>query len=112
LRRREVGWEEAPRLATRRTENHTRFGDRRGGWLAKGERAEKHARWNLGDDGRADGVGRPYFGWPYGLLFAAVQAGLCWRLAIDREIVWLVRTWGITGGAPLVLCSSPGSRSD
>jgi hypothetical protein len=46
---------------------------------------------------------RPYFGWPYGLLFAAVQAGLCWRLAIDRGIVWLVRTWGITGGALLVL---------
>ncbi len=46
---------------------------------------------------------RPYFGWPYGLLFAAVQAGLCWRLAIDRGIVWLVRTWGITGAALLVL---------
>jgi hypothetical protein len=46
---------------------------------------------------------RPYFGWPYGLLFAAVQAGLCWRLAIDRGIVWLLRTWGITGGALLVL---------
>lgn len=46
---------------------------------------------------------RPYFGWPYGLLFAAVQAGLCWRFAIDRGIVWVVRTWGITGGALLVL---------
>ena len=46
---------------------------------------------------------RPYFGWPYGLLFAAVQAGLCWRLAIDRGLVWLARTWGITGGALLVL---------
>ena len=46
---------------------------------------------------------RPYFGWPYGLLFASVQAGLCWRLAIDRGIVWLVGTWGITGGALLVL---------
>lgn len=46
---------------------------------------------------------QPYFGWPYGVVFAAVQAGLCWRLAIDRGIVWLVRTWGITGGALLVL---------
>ncbi|CAN5716990.1 hypothetical protein BH20ACT14_BH20ACT14_12830 [soil metagenome] len=46
---------------------------------------------------------RPYFGWPYGLLFAAVQAGLCWRLAIDRGIVCLARTWGITGAALLVL---------
>lgn len=46
---------------------------------------------------------QPYFGWPYGLLFAGVQAGLCWWLAIDRGIVWLVRTWGITGGALLVL---------
>jgi hypothetical protein len=46
---------------------------------------------------------QPFFGWPYGLLFAAVQAGLCWWLAIDRGIVWLVRTWGITGGGLLVL---------
>jgi len=46
---------------------------------------------------------RPYFGWPYGLLFAAAQAGLCWGLAIDRGIVWLTRTWGITGGALLML---------
>lgn len=46
---------------------------------------------------------RPYFGWPYGLLFAALQAGFCWWLAIDRGIVWLARTWGITGGALLVL---------
>ena len=46
---------------------------------------------------------RPYFGWPYGLLFAAVQAGVCWRLAIDRGIVWLARTWAVTGGALLVL---------
>ena len=45
---------------------------------------------------------QPYFGWQYGLLFAAAQAGLCWWLAIDRGIVWLVRTWGITGGALLV----------
>lgn len=55
------------------------------------------------DDGALLESWRPYFGWPYGLLFAAVQAGLCWRLAIDRGIVWLVRTWGITGGALLVL---------
>lgn len=55
------------------------------------------------DDGALLESWRPYFGWPYGLLFAAVQAGLCWRLAIERGIVWLVRTWGITGGALLVL---------
>lgn len=46
---------------------------------------------------------RPYFGWPYGVLFAAAQAGLCWWWAIDRGMVWLVRTWGVTGGALLVL---------
>ena len=55
------------------------------------------------DDGALLESWRPYFGWPYGLLLAAAQAGLCWRLAIDRGIVWLVRTWGITGGALLVL---------
>jgi hypothetical protein len=46
---------------------------------------------------------RPYFGWPYGLAFAAVQAALCRWLAIERGIVWLVRTWAVTGGALLVL---------
>ena len=55
------------------------------------------------DDGALLESWRPYFGWPYGLLFAAVQAGVCWRLAIDRGIVWLLRTWGITGGTLLVL---------
>ena len=55
------------------------------------------------DDGALLESWRPYFGWPYGLLFAAVQAALCWRLAVDRGIVWLARTWGITGGALLVL---------
>jgi hypothetical protein len=46
---------------------------------------------------------RPYFGWQYGLAFAAVQTGVCWWLAIERGIVWLVRAWAITGGALLVL---------
>jgi len=52
---------------------------------------------------------RPYFGWEYGLLFAAVQVGLCWWLAIDRGTVWLARTWGITGSALLVLWVITGS---
>jgi hypothetical protein len=56
-----------------------------------------------GDDGALLESWRPYFGWPYGLLFAALQAGLCWWLAIDRGIVWLFRTWGVTGAALLVL---------
>jgi hypothetical protein len=55
------------------------------------------------DDGSLLESWRPYFGWPYGLSFGAVQAALCRWLAIERGIVWLVRTWGITGGALLVL---------
>jgi hypothetical protein len=46
---------------------------------------------------------RPYFGWEYGVLFAGAQAGLCLWLPVQRGIVWLSRTWGITGAAILVL---------
>ena len=55
------------------------------------------------DDGSLLESWRPYFGWPYGLLFAALQAALCRWLAIDRGTVWLVRTWGIVGGALALL---------
>ena len=55
------------------------------------------------DDGSLLESWRPYFGWPYGLLFAALQAALCRWLVIDRGIVWLVRTWAITGGALFLL---------
>jgi hypothetical protein len=41
---------------------------------------------------------QPYFGWRYGVAFAAVQIGICYWLAIERGIVWLVRTWAIGGG--------------
>jgi hypothetical protein len=46
---------------------------------------------------------RPYFGWPYGLAFATVQIALCRWIPIRRGIVWLLRTWAITGGALLLL---------
>ena len=46
---------------------------------------------------------QPYFGWPYGLAFAAAQVGLCLWLRVQRGIIWLVRTWAITGGALVVL---------
>jgi len=45
---------------------------------------------------------QPYFGWPYGLAFAAFQIGVCYWLRIDRGAVWFVRTRTI-GGALLVL---------
>jgi hypothetical protein len=45
---------------------------------------------------------QPYFGWRYGLAFAAAQIGVCYWLAIERGVVWLVRTWAI-GGVLLVL---------
>ncbi len=41
---------------------------------------------------------QPYFGWRYGVAFAAVQIGICYWLAIERGVVWLVRTWAIGGG--------------
>jgi len=53
-------------------------------------------------DGALFEAWQPYFGWPYGLAFAAFQVGVCYWLRIDRGIVWLVRTWTI-GGALLVL---------
>jgi hypothetical protein len=46
---------------------------------------------------------QPYFGWPYGVGFALAQVGLCLWLAIDRGIVWLVRTWVIVGLALVAL---------
>jgi hypothetical protein len=46
---------------------------------------------------------QPYFGWPYGLVFAAAQVAFCRWLAVDRGITWLVRTWAITGGALIAL---------
>jgi hypothetical protein len=46
---------------------------------------------------------QPYFGWPYGLAFAAAQIALCRWLAIDRGVTWLVRAWAITGGALVAL---------
>lgn len=36
---------------------------------------------------------QPYFGWPYGVLFALFQVGVCLWLAVPRGIAWLVRTW-------------------
>jgi hypothetical protein len=55
---------------------------------------------------RADGAllesWQPYFGWRYGLAFAAAQVALCRWLAIDRGIVWLVRTWAVAGALLLV----------
>jgi hypothetical protein len=46
---------------------------------------------------------RPYFGWPYGLLFAALQLAVCRWFAVARGPVWLARTWGITGGALVLI---------
>ena len=63
---------------------------------------------------RADGAllesWQPYFGWRYGLAFAAAQLGLCRWLAIDRGIVWLARTWTV-GGALLLVAWLLGGRS-
>ena len=44
---------------------------------------------------------QPYFGWAYGVAFAAALVGVCRWLAIDRGVVWLARTWVIGG----VLCA-------
>ena len=74
---------------------------------------------------RADGVllesWQPYFGWRYGLLFAATQLAVCWWLTIDRGMVWLGRTWAISasllvvvrllGGRSVPLTTGCGSRS-
>lgn len=46
---------------------------------------------------------QPYFGWPYGVAFAAVQICVCYWLAIERGVVWLVRTWAIGGGLLLLV---------
>jgi hypothetical protein len=46
---------------------------------------------------------QPYFGWPYGMGFALAQVALCRWLAIDRGLVWLTRTWAITGAALVLL---------
>jgi hypothetical protein len=46
---------------------------------------------------------RPYFGWPYGVAFALFQLAVCRWLALERGPVWLARTWGVTGGALLVI---------
>jgi hypothetical protein len=46
---------------------------------------------------------QPYFGWPYGLAFGAVQVGVCLWLDVQRGLVWLARTWAITGAALVVL---------
>jgi hypothetical protein len=46
---------------------------------------------------------RPYFGWPYGVLFAAMQLAICRWLGIDRGPVWLARTWAVTGAALFVI---------
>jgi hypothetical protein len=55
---------------------------------------------------RADGAllqsWQPYFGWVYGLAFAAVQLAICWWLKIKRGAVWLLRTWLIGGGLAVV----------
>jgi hypothetical protein len=53
---------------------------------------------------------QPYFGWRYGLAFAAAQVALCRWLRIDRGVVWLARTWAI-GGALLVVAWLLGGRS-
>jgi hypothetical protein len=51
---------------------------------------------------RADGAllesWQPYFGWVYGVAFAAAQLAVCRWLRIDRGPTWLVRTW-VIGGA-------------
>ena len=51
-----------------------------------------------------------YFGWPYGIAFAVTQLALCRWLALERGIVWLVRTW-VIGGALLVVAWLLGGRS-
>ena len=49
---------------------------------------------------RADGAllasWQPWFGWPYGLVFAAVQAALCRVLRLERGLAWLVVAWAST----------------
>jgi hypothetical protein len=54
---------------------------------------------------------RPYFGWPYGVALASAQAVLCWWTPIQRGLVWLLRTWVITGAAMLVLSNAVGPSS-
>lgn len=51
---------------------------------------------------------QPYFGWQYGLVFGAVQVGLCRWVPIERGTVWLARTWAVTGGALLALWTITG----
>jgi hypothetical protein len=45
---------------------------------------------------------QPYFGWPYGVAFAAAQLLLCRWLRIDRGAVWLLRTWAVGGALAVV----------
>jgi hypothetical protein len=63
---------------------------------------------------RADGAllesWQPYFGWPYGVLFALVQIGVCLWLAVPRGIVWLLRTW-VLSAVVLVLIWAVNGRS-
>jgi hypothetical protein len=54
---------------------------------------------------------RPYFGWPYGLAFATVQTAVCVCVPIRRGVVWLLRTWAITGGALFLLSIAVGTSS-
>jgi hypothetical protein len=51
---------------------------------------------------------QPYFGWPYGLAFAAAQVGFCRWLGVRRGITWLLRTWAITGAALVLLWFATG----
>jgi hypothetical protein len=53
---------------------------------------------------------QPYFGWEYGLAFAAAQVAVCRWLALDRGLVWLVRTW-VLGGVLMVVAWLIGGRS-
>jgi len=52
---------------------------------------------------------QPYFGWPYGVAFAAAQLLICWWLAVGRGPVWLARTW-LVGGALAVVALLVGGR--
>jgi len=64
---------------------------------------------------RADGAllesWQPYFGWEYGIAFAAVQVVVCLWLHLGRGPVWLLRTWAIGGGLVVIIWWVAGGQS-
>jgi hypothetical protein len=54
---------------------------------------------------------QPYFGWPYGVAFAAAQLAVCSWLTVDRGAMWLVRTWLVGGALVVSRRSSAAGRS-